>query len=220
MTNSEDGPSEESESIHQQNSPEQIRQAKEPHSDRHPNESPKQEEEEIRKKAIFFRIWFGLRKRELVKIAVGSFAAAFSGISKPVFGYYIITIGVAYYKHDAERKVGKFSITFALIGFISLFSHTLQHYFFGMVGEKAMTNLRRALYSGTFKYTTVSSPHVCISVMEPFFFKKVITSTKMNIGIKILQVYYAMKSHGMRNPRMTLDSLPQGSSMTLQWLKL
>ncbi|KAK9914635.1 hypothetical protein M0R45_038404 [Rubus argutus] len=147
----EDGPSEESESIHQQNSPEQIRQAKEPHSDRYPNESPKQEEEELRKKAIFLRIWFGLRKRELVKIAVGSFAAAFSGISKPVFGYYIITIGVAYYKHDAERKVGKFSITFALIGFISLFSHTLQHYFFGMVGEKAMTNLRRALYSGVLR---------------------------------------------------------------------
>ncbi|XP_050385288.1 ABC transporter B family member 19-like [Argentina anserina] len=143
----EDGPSESSESIHQKNSPEQIRQAKEPHSDRYPNEPPKLEEE-IRKRAIFFRIWFGLKKRELIKIALGSFAAAFSGISKPVFGYFIITIGVAYYHPDAKREVSKYSITFALIGFISLFSHTLQHYFFGMVGEKAMTNLRRALYSG------------------------------------------------------------------------
>lgn len=164
MTNREDGPSEKSESIHQKCSPEQIRQAKEPHSDRYPNEPPKQEEEAIRKRAIFFRIWFGLKKRELVKIALGSFAAAFSGISKPVFGYYIITIGVAYYHKHAEREVSKYSITFALIGFISLFSHTLQHYLFGMVGEKAMPNLRRALYSGSFLYTVQLFHHL----MYPF----------------------------------------------------
>ena len=52
MTNREDGPSEKSESIHQKCSPEQIRQAKEPHSDRYPNEPPKQEEEAIRKRGL------------------------------------------------------------------------------------------------------------------------------------------------------------------------
>lgn len=89
-----------------------------------------------------------MRKRDLAKVAIGSIAAAFSGISKPVFGYYIITIGVAYYKKDARREVGLYSLIFSLIGLLSLFSHTLQHYFFGVVGEKAMANLRRALYSG------------------------------------------------------------------------
>nr|QVT92312.1 ABC transporter [Salvia miltiorrhiza] len=68
-------------------------------------------------------------------------------ISKPVFGYFIITIGVAYYKDDAERRVGKYSILFASIGFLSFFAHTLQHYFYGLVGEQAMMNLRQALYS-------------------------------------------------------------------------
>lgn len=97
---------------------------------------------------IFFRIWYDLKKRELVKIAIGSFAAAFSGISKPFFGFYIITIGVAYFKDNAKRKVGLFSAIFSGIGLLSLFSHTFQHYFFGVVGEKAMANLRRALYSG------------------------------------------------------------------------
>lgn len=114
-------------------------------------ESSKQEEQERqrkKKRTIFFRIWFGLRKRELTKIALGSIAAAFSGISKPVFGFYIITIGVAYYQKDARRHVGLYSLIFSVIGLLSLFSHTLQHYFFGIVGEKAMTNLRRALYSG------------------------------------------------------------------------
>ncbi|XP_061356634.1 ABC transporter B family member 19-like [Gastrolobium bilobum] len=103
------------------------------------------------KRNTFFRIWFDLKKRELVKIAIGSFAAAFSGISKPVFGFYIITIGVAYFEEDAKRKVGFYSAIFSAIGLLSLFSHTVQHYFFGVVGEKAMSNLKRALYSGVLR---------------------------------------------------------------------
>ncbi|KAK3042795.1 hypothetical protein RJ639_001068 [Escallonia herrerae] len=109
---------------------------------------PKQEEQkERRQEHTFFRIWFGLEKKELVKTAIGSIAAALSGISKPVFGFFIITIGVAYYKKDSKQRVGWYSLAFSSIGLISLFSHALQHYFFGVVGEKAMTNLRRALYS-------------------------------------------------------------------------
>ncbi|KOM40983.1 hypothetical protein LR48_Vigan04g118100 [Vigna angularis] len=100
------------------------------------------------KRNIFFRIWFRLRKRELVKVSIGSIAAAFSGISKPFFGFFIITIGVAYFKEDAKTKVGLYSAIFTAVGMLSLFSHTVQHYLFGVVGEKAMANLRRALYSG------------------------------------------------------------------------
>jgi len=107
-----------------------------------------QNKTDTREEKIFFRIWYDLKKRELVKIAIGSFAAAFSGISKPFFGFYIITIGVAYFQDDAKRKVGLFSAIFSAIGLLSLFSHTFQHYFFGVVGEKAMANFRRALYSG------------------------------------------------------------------------
>lgn len=113
------------------------------------SETPKKDEhDENVKKDIFFRIWFGLSNREFVKIGVGSFAAAFSGISKPVFGFFIITIGVAYYKGGAKEKVGWYSLLFSGIGMLSLFSMTLQHYFFGVIGEKSMTNLRQALYSG------------------------------------------------------------------------
>ncbi|KAJ4722938.1 ABC transporter B family protein [Melia azedarach] len=100
---------------------------------------------------IFFRIWFGLKEKELLKLVIGSVAAAFSGISKPIFGFFIITIGVAYYKDDAKRIVGKYSLMFSLIGLFSLFTHTLQHYFYGVVGEKAMINLRRALYTGVLR---------------------------------------------------------------------
>ncbi|KAH6766833.1 hypothetical protein C2S52_017816 [Perilla frutescens var. hirtella] len=126
--------------------PDQIDESRE--ANRTPQLSLKREElKEREEKHIFFRIWFGLKKRDIVKITIGSSGAALAGISKPIFGFFIITIGVAYYKNDRESKVAKYSIIFASIGFLSLFAHTLQHYFFGLVGEQAMANLRRALYS-------------------------------------------------------------------------
>ncbi|KAJ8768706.1 hypothetical protein K2173_023610 [Erythroxylum novogranatense] len=105
----------------------------------------------IKKSAIFFRLWFGLHKGELVKTVIGAIAAAFSGISKPVFGYYIITVGVAYFHPNAKHEVGNYSIIFFLVGLLSMLTNTLQHYFFGIVGEKATSNLRQALYSGVLR---------------------------------------------------------------------
>ncbi|XP_019233478.1 PREDICTED: ABC transporter B family member 14-like [Nicotiana attenuata] len=100
---------------------------------------------------IFFRIWFGLNKREIIKTDIGSFAAAFAGTYKPVFGFYVITIGVAYYNPDSKEKVARYSAIFTSIGLLSLVAHTLQHYLFGVAGEKAMTNLRRALYTAALR---------------------------------------------------------------------
>lgn len=120
-----------------------------------PNESKRElkelpEKEQIRRKErhIFFRIWFALNEKEIIKTTIGSLAAAFAGISKPVFGFFIITIGVAYYHPDSKEKVALYSAIFASIGVVSLFAHTLQHYLFGVIGEKAMINLRQALYTG------------------------------------------------------------------------
>lgn len=107
-----------------------------------------QEHKEITTTTIFFRMWFGLNRKEISNICIASFAAAFAGISKPVFGYCIITIGVTYYQTNAKRTVGWYSIFFSSIGILSLFAHTVQHYLFGVVGEKAMTNLRQALFTG------------------------------------------------------------------------
>ncbi|KAI4378221.1 hypothetical protein MLD38_015730 [Melastoma candidum] len=101
--------------------------------------------------SLFFRIWYELDRKELVRIALGSLAAAFSGISKPLFGYFIITIGVAYYEPNGKQKVGWFSIIFSVVGLLALVSHILQHYFYGVVGEKAMLNLRKSLFAGVLR---------------------------------------------------------------------
>ncbi|XP_027773765.1 ABC transporter B family member 19-like [Solanum pennellii] len=123
-----------------------------------PNESktelkelPEKEQIQRKERHIFFRIWFALNEKEIIKTTIGSLAAAFAGISKPVFGFFIITIGVAYYHPDSKEKVALYSAIFASIGVVSLFAHTLQHYLFGVIGEKAMTNLRQALYTATLR---------------------------------------------------------------------
>nr|CAD1820714.1 unnamed protein product [Ananas comosus var. bracteatus] len=110
--------------------------------------SQTEEARKIKRKTVpFFRIWFRLHKLELARAIIGSFAAAISGISKPLFGFYIMTIGVAYYKQDARKRVEKYSIIFFIVGFLTLVSHIIQHYLYGLVGEKAMKNLREALFS-------------------------------------------------------------------------
>ncbi|RLM60881.1 ABC transporter B family member 19-like [Panicum miliaceum] len=99
----------------------------------------------------FFRLWYGLHKEDILKILFGSSAAAISGISKPLFGYFIMTIGVAYYDPDAKRKVSKYSLIFFTAGMVTLVSNILQHYIYGIVGEKAMKNLREALFSAVLR---------------------------------------------------------------------
>ncbi|KAI3440989.1 uncharacterized protein J3R85_003036 [Psidium guajava] len=161
-------------------------------------EDPEQEEHKRRSEAVrffirFFRIWFGLRRAELVKTAIGSIAAGFSGISKPVFGYFIITIGVAYYHKDAKRKVGWYSIAFSAIGLVSLVSHILQHYYFGMVGEKAMINLRKALFSGVLRneYAWFEKPKNSIGtvtsrIINDTSMVKVIISDRMSVIVQCI----------------------------------
>lgn len=119
-----------------------------------------------RKEVPFLRIWFGLKNTDFGKTTLGSFAAAISGISKPLFGFFIMTIGIAYYKPDATRRVGRYSLMFTGVGFLTLVTHALQHYFYGIVGEKAMGNLREALFSGILSRLFFSSSNFGFSTVK------------------------------------------------------
>uniref|UniRef100_A0A0A9HJ13 ABC transmembrane type-1 domain-containing protein n=1 Tax=Arundo donax TaxID=35708 RepID=A0A0A9HJ13_ARUDO len=93
---------------------------------------------------------------------MGSTAAAVSGISRPIFAFYIMTVGMAYLEPDAMRKVSKYSIILFLIGLLTCFSNIFQHYIYGLVGERAMNNLREALFSGLLLQHKVCISHYCI----------------------------------------------------------
>ncbi|KAG2581603.1 hypothetical protein PVAP13_6KG059400 [Panicum virgatum] len=114
-------------------------------------ESKQQKREIVKEMHPFFRLWYGLHKEDILKILFGSSAAAISGISKPLFGYFIMTIGVAYYDPDAKTKVSKYSLIFFTAGMVTLVSNILQHYIYGIVGEKAMKNLREDLFSAVLR---------------------------------------------------------------------
>uniref|UniRef100_A0ACD5V899 Uncharacterized protein n=1 Tax=Avena sativa TaxID=4498 RepID=A0ACD5V899_AVESA len=97
--------------------------------------------------SVLYRIF--LRTFNLMpgKVLVGSTAAAISGISRPIFAFFIITFGMAYLETDAKRIVGKYSIILFLVGLVTCFSYIFQYYIYGLVGERAMSNLREALFS-------------------------------------------------------------------------
>ncbi|KAF7083838.1 hypothetical protein CFC21_087581 [Triticum aestivum] len=108
----------------------------------------KQPKQGIRKRtSAFYRIFLGTFKLVPGKVLLGSTAAAISGISRPIFAFFIITVAMAYLETDAERIVGKYSVILFLVGFLTFFSNIFQHYVYGLVGERAMNNLREALFS-------------------------------------------------------------------------
>uniref|UniRef100_A0A0E0GTR6 MDR-like ABC transporter n=1 Tax=Oryza nivara TaxID=4536 RepID=A0A0E0GTR6_ORYNI len=110
--------------------------------------NPNQPKQDIRNRAsAFYRMFLGTFMLEPGKILLGSTAAAISGVSKPIFAFYIMTVAIAYFDPDAKRIVAKYSIILFLIGLLTFFSNIFQHYIYGLVGERAMNNLREALFS-------------------------------------------------------------------------
>ncbi|TVU42769.1 hypothetical protein EJB05_09190, partial [Eragrostis curvula] len=102
----------------------------------------------IRKRSsAFYRIFLGTFKLLPGKVLLGSTAAAISGITRPIFAFYIMTVGIAYLEPDAKRIVSKYSIILFLIGLLTFFTNIFQHYIYGLVGERAMNNLREGLFS-------------------------------------------------------------------------
>ncbi|KAL6857031.1 hypothetical protein ACP4OV_018413 [Aristida adscensionis] len=115
-------------------------------------QTSQQPKQEIRKgTSAFYRIFLGTFKQQPGKILVGSTAAAVSGISRPIFAFYIMTVGMAYLEPDAMRRVSKFSGILFLVGLLTFFSNIFQHYIYGLVGERAMNNLREALFSAVLR---------------------------------------------------------------------
>ncbi|WOL05032.1 ABC transporter B family member 10-like [Canna indica] len=156
--------------------------------------SPRKEAKSFKSRnANFSRIWFRLNSFDFAKAALGSFAAAISGVSKPLFGFFIMTIGVAYYKQDAKKLVGKYSIIFSVVGFLTLVTCTLQYYNYGLVGEKAMGNLREALFSailrnevGWFEKPENSVGLLATHVVTDTSMIKIIISDRMSVIVQCI----------------------------------
>lgn len=82
---------------------------------------------------------------------LGSFGAAIFGSFNPLLAYIIALIVAAYYNKygsDTRHEVNKWSLIIACMGIITVVANFLQHFYFGIMGEKMTERVRRMMFSG------------------------------------------------------------------------
>jgi ATP-binding cassette, subfamily B (MDR/TAP), member 1 len=107
---------------------------------------------------------------------LGSAGAACFGSSNPLLAYTISLIVVAYYRigvHDVHDEVNKYCLFIVGMGIVTILANFLQHFYFGIMGEKMTERVRRMLFSGmpfAFLYMWSWQFHPCIdNVQHPVY---------------------------------------------------
>ncbi|KAJ6820072.1 ABC transporter B family member 20 [Iris pallida] len=81
---------------------------------------------------------------------LGSIGAAIFGSFNPLLAYTIALIVAAYYRLDVQdihHEVNKWCLVIACMGFITVVANFLQHFYFGIMGEKMTERVRRMMFS-------------------------------------------------------------------------
>ncbi|KAL8235104.1 hypothetical protein R6Q59_021204 [Mikania micrantha] len=79
---------------------------------------------------------------------LGSVGASIFGSLRPILAYVVGLILTAYYKHDASRfDVDKWCVIIACMAIVVVVATVLQHFYFGIVGEKMTERIRRMMFS-------------------------------------------------------------------------
>lgn len=84
--------------------------------------------------------------------ALGSTGAAIFGSFNPLLAYVIAMIVTAYYRPgegpNLRQEVDKWCLIIACIGIVTVIANFLQHFYFGIMGEKMTERVRRMMFSG------------------------------------------------------------------------
>ncbi|KAI0509871.1 hypothetical protein KFK09_010468 [Dendrobium nobile] len=81
---------------------------------------------------------------------LGSIGAAIFGSFNPLLAYTIALTVAAYYRigvEDVQNEVNKWCLIIACMGFITVLANFLQHFYFGIMGEKMTERVRRMMFS-------------------------------------------------------------------------
>ncbi|KAK4799961.1 hypothetical protein SAY86_025326 [Trapa natans] len=88
---------------------------------------------------------------EWLYAVLGSIGAAIFGSFNPVLAYVISLIVSAYYRAgeglDLRQEVDKWCLVIVGIGIITVIANFLQHFYFGIMGEKMTERVRRMMFS-------------------------------------------------------------------------
>lgn len=113
-----------------------------------------------RKAPSFWRL-AQLSFAEWLYAVLGSIGAAVFGSFNPLLAYVIALIVTAYYApgehHHLRREVDKWCLIIACMGIVTVVANFLQHFYFGIMGEKMTERVRRMMFSGTKFYIPLFS---------------------------------------------------------------
>ncbi|XP_031486742.1 ABC transporter B family member 6-like [Nymphaea colorata] len=91
-----------------------------------------------------------LSSAEWLYALLGSIGAAIFGSFNPLLAYIIAQIVSAYYKasgHHFHFEVNKWCLIIACMGIVTVVANFLQHFYFGIMGEKMTERVRRMMFS-------------------------------------------------------------------------
>ncbi|BFG22615.1 hypothetical protein CerSpe_088900 [Prunus speciosa] len=123
-----------------------------PHS--HSDDFPmklKEEKSTHQKKAPSLWRLAQLSFAEWLYAVLGSIGAAIFGSFNPLLAYVIALIVTAYYRGDEgghlSQEVDKWCLIIACMGIVTVVANFLQHFYFGIMGEKMTERVRRMMFS-------------------------------------------------------------------------
>lgn len=122
-----------------------------PHS--HSDDIPTKvnEAKDTRKEAPSFWRLAELSFAEWLYAVLGSIGAAIFGSFNPLLAYVIALIVTAYYRvdevHHLRKEVDKWCLIIACMGIVTVVANFLQHFYFGIMGEKMTERVRRMMFS-------------------------------------------------------------------------
>lgn len=94
---------------------------------------------------------FELSLAEWLYALLGSTGAAIFGSFNPLFAYILALIIAAYYSAkgtELQHEVNKWCLVIACMGLVTVIANFLQHFYFGIMGEKMTERVRRMMFSG------------------------------------------------------------------------
>ncbi|KAK8574486.1 hypothetical protein V6N12_062176 [Hibiscus sabdariffa] len=91
-----------------------------------------------------------LSSAEWLYAVLGSLGAAIFGSFNPLLAYVIALIVTAYYRHERHHlrdEVDRWCLIIACMGIVTVVANFLQHFYFGIMGEKMTERVRRMMFS-------------------------------------------------------------------------
>ncbi|XP_078429400.1 ABC transporter B family member 20-like isoform X2 [Wolffia australiana] len=157
-------------------------------------ESPQEKRDSHRPASPSFWRLVELSLAEWLYALLGSMGAAIFGSFNPLLAYVISLVVIAYYglSEAAEKhEVNKWCLVISGMGFVTLLANVLQHFYFGIMGEKMTERIRRMMFSailrnevGWFDEEENSPDNLSIRLANDATFVRAAFSNRLSIFIQ------------------------------------